>query len=155
MFFVEHFRIASEKNKIEAVARLVKAGTGDFHFYLFVVLGVAMATMGLLLDSATVVIGSMLIAPVLVPPLAAVGVGVALVEASVLLGAFQLLLLNVAGVAVASMIAFSLMDVHSAHKVAKSAVEQEEARIKKEEEKIQEVKEQHEKQKQLHTGDAN
>jgi uncharacterized hydrophobic protein (TIGR00271 family) len=238
MLFFQRFRIASEKNKIEAVARLVKAGTGDFHFYLFVVLGVAMAAMGMLLDSPTVVIGSMLIAPVLypilsfalsfvllnrqlgmrslrtmgvallvgvgvstlftlflvpfgmtpgeqllarvepsliyflvacvsgfaatyamvhanlnellpgvaisvalVPPLAAVGIGIALLQQSIAFGALGLLLLNVAGIAVSSMVAFSLMDVHAANKVAHSAVEQEDERIEKEEEQVKKLHE--------------
>ena len=234
MRILKHFRIASEHDKKEAVARLVKAGTGDFHFYLFVVLGTAMATLGLLLNSPTVIIGSMLIAPILypilsfalsfvllnrtlgirslrtigvafgvgivvavlctflfapfdmnpgdqllsrtqpsliyffvaclsgfaatyamvhtnlnellpgvaisvalVPPLAVVGIGIALFQPYVLFGAGMLLLLNVLGIAVSSMLAFSLMDVHATEKVAKSAIQQENARIEKEQEKIE------------------
>ncbi len=67
MFFTEHFRIATEKEKTEAVARLVKASTGDFDFYMFAVFGILMAAIGLALDTPEIVIGSMLIAPVLYP----------------------------------------------------------------------------------------
>ena len=35
MSFKQHFKMASEKEKTEAVARLVKSSTGDFDFYLF------------------------------------------------------------------------------------------------------------------------
>jgi len=66
-FFTEQFRIASNTEKTEAVARLVKASTGDFDFYLFALLGISMATIGLVLNNPEVVIGSMLIAPVLYP----------------------------------------------------------------------------------------
>jgi uncharacterized membrane protein len=193
MSILTYFRITTKNTgKNEAIARLVKAGTGDFDFYLFVLLGVGMATLGMLLDSATVVIGSMLIAPVLypilflqpfgieqgeqliartqpsllyflvacvsgfaaayatihrtlnellpgvaisvalVPPLSAVGISFALLQYEWLFGALTLLLLNIAGIAVSSMIAFSLMNVHSAHKVAQSAMSQEDARLAKE-----------------------
>jgi uncharacterized hydrophobic protein (TIGR00271 family) len=211
MSILTYFRITTKNTgKNEAIARLVKAGAGDFDFYLFVLLGVGMATLGMLLDSATVVIGSMLIALVLypilslalsvvlvdsqlgmrslrticmafvlgitiaafatillqpfgieqgeqliartqpsllyflvacvsgfaaayatihrtlnellpgvaisvalVPPLSAVGISFALLQYGWLFGALTLLILNIAGIAVASMVAFSLMDVHT------------------------------------------
>jgi len=236
MLFFEWFRIASEGDKKESVARLVKAGTGDFDFYLFVILGVAMATMGLLLDSPTVIIGSMLIAPVLypilsfslgfvlldkalanrslrtvavvffvglfisalltliltplgvtvgeqiiarthpsliyflvacisgfaatyaivhknlnemlpgvaisvalVPPLAATGVGAALLQPSIFLGALVLLILNITGIALSSMVAFSLANVHTTHAVVKSAVDQENVRLEKEQKQLEQL----------------
>jgi len=67
MAFRERFRIVTDREKTEAVARLVKASTGDFDFYLFVIFGVLMASLGLVLDSPETVIGSMLIAPALYP----------------------------------------------------------------------------------------
>jgi len=237
MAFATRFRIATEKEKVVAVARLVKASTGDFDFYLFAILGVVMATVGLLLNSPEVIIGSMLIAPVLypmlslglalvlsdgallwrsvrticislvvavvvsfmatmvfdvfgnysattqltaravpsalfffvalvsgfaasyalvhanlnemlpgvaisvalVPPLAAVGVGLALADVSVAGGAFGLFVLNVAGITLASMIAFTLMDLHGTHRIVGSAIKQEEFRLEKEEKRVKEI----------------
>jgi uncharacterized hydrophobic protein (TIGR00271 family) len=240
MAFAQHLRLATEKDKTVAVARLVKSSTGDFDFYLFALLGIAMASMGLVLNSPEVVIGSMLIAPVLypllsialalvlsdgklimrsvrtlvisfgvsvfvsfvlslflgayydmsitdqilaraqpstlyfvvafvsgfaatyalvnanlnemlpgvaisvslVPPLAVVGLGLGSYNYEVALGALVLFLINVLGILLASAIAFTMMDVHSTHKVAESAVRQEELRIEKENLKIEEIKEQ-------------
>lgn len=241
MAFAPRFRIATEKEKAIAVARLVKASTGDFDFYLFAVLGVVMATVGLLLNSPEVIIGSMLIAPVLypmlslglalvlsdgvllwrsvrticisvvvaivvsfvagsvfgifgdytqttqltaravpsalfffvalvsgfaasyalvhanlnemlpgvaisvslVPPLAAVGVGLALADLGVAGGAFGLFMLNIAGITLASMVAFTLMDLHGTHRIVGSAIKQEEVRLEKEEKKVEAIVKQH------------
>jgi len=237
MAFAVRFRIATEKEKIESVARLVKASTGDFDFYLFAVLGVTMASLGLALDSPEVIIGSMLIAPVLypflslalalvlsdltlayrsvrtlftsiitsiglsfllafvlslfvgvdtngqilaraepsvlyfiiafvsgiaatyslvhanlnetlpgvaisvslVPPLAAVGVALALLNTSIAIGALVLFLVNAVGILLASMVTFTLMDVHSTHKVVSSAISQEEKRLADEQQQIKEI----------------
>ncbi len=238
MSFIEHFRIASETEKIESVARLVKASTGDFDFYMFAVLGISMAAIGLVLDSPEVIIGGMLIAPMLypllslslalvlvdgqllyrsartllisftvsvgialviaflihpfmmidngsqvlarahpsllyfvvacisgfaatyamvhtnlnemlpgvaisvalVPPLAVVGIGLASTDWQVAGGALVLFLLNVIGIALSSMMAFSLMDLHATRKVADSAIRQEERRLEKETERMEEIR---------------
>lgn len=57
----------SESDKTKAVKQLITESTPDFDFFLLVTLSVLMATFGLLIDSASVVIGSMLIAPILSP----------------------------------------------------------------------------------------
>jgi len=236
MGFAERFRIVSEHEKTEAVARLVKASTGDFDFYLFAVFGIGMASLGLILDSPEVVIGGMLIAPVLypllslslsltlwdlalmyrslrtlaisfvvsiviaylvslcitpfglelgsqilarahpsalyfvvafisgfaatfalvhanlnemlpgvaisvalVPPLAAVGIGLALLNGEVAGSAFLLFVINVAGIAFASLIAFSLMSLHGTRRIAESAIRQEERRLEKEQSKLEKI----------------
>jgi len=243
MNFAEHFRIATEKEKTEAVARLVKASTGDFDFYLFAFLGILMAAMGLILDTPEVIIGGMLIAPVLypllslslslvlsdftlmyrslrtvavsfgisialsfifsllmgifadnfelggqviaranpsilfflvafisglgasyalvhaslnemlpgvaisvslVPPLAVVGIALGAGAFDIAGKSFILFLLNAVGIIFASLITFSLMDLHSTRKVAASAVRQEEKRLEQESEKIEEIKHNHE-----------
>lgn len=69
MSLFSRFQIANEAEKARAVERLVKGSTPDFDFFLFVILAVLMATLGLILNSAAVVIGSMLIAPILYPVL--------------------------------------------------------------------------------------
>jgi len=238
MAFAERFRIATDTEKTEAVARLVKSSTGDFDFYLFAVLGISMATFGLILDSPEIIIGSMLIAPVLypllslslsltladlplmyrstrtlsisfavsvlisflialiansffnmpengqvlartepslvyflvavvsgfaatyamvhanlnemlpgvaisvslVPPLGVVGIGLATMQWGIAAGALVLFFVNVVGIAFASLVAFSLMDLHSTRKIADSAIRQEEKRLEKEAQKIEEIK---------------
>lgn len=236
MPLLAQFRIASDKEKTVSVAKLVKASTGDFDFYLFALLGVGMASLGLVLNSPEVILGGMLVAPILypllslslgvvlydfvlalrslrtllvssvmsvaiafavtvlldptsvsfstqilsraqpsalyfvvacisgfaasyalvhaninetlpavaisvslVPPLAVVGIGLAALQWAVALAALVLFLLNISGVIFASMVAFSFMDLHSVHKVAESAIHQEEKRLKKEQEKIEEL----------------
>ena len=69
MNFTGHFRNVSDTDKSKAVEKLIQDSTPDYDFFLLVTLSVLMATSGLLLDSAAIVIGSMLIAPVLFPVL--------------------------------------------------------------------------------------
>lgn len=64
-----HIRAVSETEKSTAVKKLIEASTPDFDFFFLVILSVLMATFGMLENSAAVVIGSMLIAPVLFPML--------------------------------------------------------------------------------------
>lgn len=71
------FTNLEEKEKTNAVEKLITQGSPRPDFFLMVVLSVAMATFGVLLDSAAVVIGSMLIAPILYPILSfALGVAI-------------------------------------------------------------------------------
>jgi uncharacterized hydrophobic protein (TIGR00271 family) len=236
MAFLARFRIASDKEKTVAAAKLVKASTGDFDFYLFTILGVSMATLGLVLNSPEIIIGSMLIAPILypllslslgltlydimislrsvrtlfvstgasvliafmvttilnptlvdfssqilaraepsvlyfivafisgfaasyalvhaninetlpgvaisvalLPPLAVVGIGVAALEWHIAVNALLLFLLNVSGIIVASMLAFSLMDLHATRRIADSAIRQEDRRLEKEQQKLEQL----------------
>lgn len=237
MIFTERFRLVTEKEKAVAVARLVKASTGDFDFYLFAIFGISMAALGLVLDSPEVVIGSMLIAPVLypllsislsivlvdfalfyrslrtlivsfsisiaiafilsiflgfyfdftlseqimaraqpstlffivafisgfaatfalvhsnlnemlpgvaisvslMPPLAVIGIGLGSKDFFVAGGASVLFLINIFGIALASMLAFTFMDLHKTHKVAVSAIKQEDKRLKQEDERIKKI----------------
>ncbi len=59
----------SEKDKTIAVAKLVKDSTPDFNFFFMIVLSVLMATFGLHAGSESIVIGSMLLAPIMSPVL--------------------------------------------------------------------------------------
>lgn len=61
------FRAIDENGKAHAVRRLIESSTPDFDYFYMVALSIAMATLGLVADSASIVIGSMLIAPVLYP----------------------------------------------------------------------------------------
>lgn len=239
MSVLTRFQLTDDEARKRAVAQLVKQSTEDFDFYLFLVLAVLMATFGLLLDSAAVVIGSMLIAPILspilsfalsfvvadvqlflrsggallrasafaivlswlativfrdqfmaptaqvllrtepslmyffvafiagiavayalaqreanttfpgiavsvalLPPLAATGVGVAFADANIVAGAFSLFFINVVGILLAAVVMFSLMRFQQEHRIAMSAIKQEERRIEEEHEKLEEIVEQ-------------
>ena len=67
MGFFDHIRAVSEHEKSAAVKKLIESSTPQFDFFFMTILSVLMATFGLLENSAAVVIGSMLIAPVLFP----------------------------------------------------------------------------------------
>jgi uncharacterized hydrophobic protein (TIGR00271 family) len=61
------FKTTSNEHKEAAVKKLIENSFPSADFYLMVVLSVAMASFGLIMDSAAIIIGSMLIAPVLYP----------------------------------------------------------------------------------------
>jgi len=67
MSIFDHIRSVSEADKSKAVKQLIEASTPKFDFFFLIILSVLMATFGLLENSAAVVIGSMLIAPILFP----------------------------------------------------------------------------------------
>lgn len=63
------FRALPDKDKAALVRKLVESGTPDFDYFYLIGLSTLMATLGLLLDSSAIVIGSMLIAPLMYPVL--------------------------------------------------------------------------------------
>lgn len=67
MSFLSHIDSLRESDKSHVVKKLIKDSTPDFDFFLLITLSVLMATFGMLINSAAVVIGSMLIAPILYP----------------------------------------------------------------------------------------
>ena len=67
MSVLARFKAIDDKDKAGVVRRLMEYSTPDFTFFYLVGLSVIMATLGLLEDSASIVIGSMLIAPILYP----------------------------------------------------------------------------------------
>jgi uncharacterized hydrophobic protein (TIGR00271 family) len=242
MDFLTRFRAIPEADKERAVSTLIEEATPDFDFFYLTVLSVLMASFGLLAGSETVVIGSMLLAPImspvlafalglsmsnhslmgrslatlgratfiaigasaaasllfsfssfgssevvsnaiilartqpsllyfavaivaglaaaytvaqphlssrltgvavavaLIPPLAVAGIGVAHLSLAMAAGAFVMYLVNVAGIVFASMMTFSLMDVHGKRKQADYKIAQEEHRVETEEEKVNQIK---------------
>lgn len=56
-----------EKDKAQAIEHLVCNSTPNKDFFLMTILSILMATFGLIINSAAVIIGSMLIAPILHP----------------------------------------------------------------------------------------
>ncbi len=69
MGIISRFATISSEDKARAVKILVEGSTRDFDFFFMLTLSVLMATFGLLAGSETVVIGSMLLAPLLYPVL--------------------------------------------------------------------------------------
>lgn len=61
------FRALPDKDKAALIRKLVENGTPDFDYFYLIGLSTLMATLGLLLDSGSIVIGSMLIAPLMYP----------------------------------------------------------------------------------------
>lgn len=61
------FRALPDKDKAALIRKLVENGTPDFDYFYLIGLSTLMATMGLLLDSPAIVIGSMLLAPLMYP----------------------------------------------------------------------------------------
>ena len=83
MPFFARFRAIEEKDKSALVRKLMVSSTPDFDFFYFVGLSVLMATLGLLVNSPSIVIGSMLIAPLLYPILG-VALGLVMSDMTVL-----------------------------------------------------------------------
>jgi len=67
MNILARFRSIDESHKAAVVRKLMESSTPNFDFFYLTSLSVLMATLGLLADSASIVIGSMLIAPLLYP----------------------------------------------------------------------------------------
>lgn len=67
MSWITRFRAIEGNGKAHAVRRLMESSTPDFDYFYMMSLSVLMVTMGLLVGSPAIVIGSMLIAPVLFP----------------------------------------------------------------------------------------
>lgn len=235
MSIIARFRAIADKDKVAVVRKLLESSTPNFDFFYFVVLSVVMATLGLMLNSSSIVIGSMLIAPLLypilslalglvmsntnvmmrsiatlskslffalgasiltvllfgdgvitqeivartipglghfavavcagaavayalaqpewsetlpgiaisvalIPPLAAVGVGIAYFDIDVATGASVMFLMNLAGIVFSAMISFSLMNLYTKQNIAKSTIKKEDKKLQKEEKEIEKVK---------------
>jgi uncharacterized hydrophobic protein (TIGR00271 family) len=95
------FHTLSEQEKSNAVEKLIEQSTPRQDFFVLVVLSILMATFGLLLDSAAVVIGSMLIAPMLYPILG-VSLGVIMSDARLMRRSFVTVVKSIALAVIAS-----------------------------------------------------
>ena len=97
----------SADDKSRAVETMIKNSTPEFDFFFMIFLSVLMATFGLLAGSETVVIGSMLLAPILYPVLG-VALGVSMSDQKLLARSFKTLA-QAAAVAVATAFAATLL----------------------------------------------
>lgn len=70
MSLFARFRAIQDNDKSALVRKLMQNSTPDFDYFYLIGLSILMATAGLLLNSGSIVIGSMLIAPLMYPILA-------------------------------------------------------------------------------------
>jgi uncharacterized hydrophobic protein (TIGR00271 family) len=98
------FRNLTNKDKSVAVERLIKGSTPSQDFFFMIVLSILTATFGLLLNNVTVIIGSMLIAPILYPVLS-LSLGITMSDSQLISRSFYTILKSVAFGIFASFIA--------------------------------------------------
>lgn len=77
------FSSLTEQDKSTAVKRIIDESTPRDDFFLMTVLAVAMATLGLLLNSVVIIIGSMLIAPLL-SPIMGISLGIVMADSKLI-----------------------------------------------------------------------
>ena len=107
MGLVSRLQTIGEEDKLEAVKKLVERATPDFDFFFMITLAVLMSSFGLLLGSETVVIGSMLIAPILYPMLG-LSLGVSMSDPVLMRRSF-VTILKASGIAVVASAASALV----------------------------------------------
>ena len=73
-WFKKHLKPLPEDRRKEVVEEITPSASPGFDFFLLVVLSCSIATMGLITDSAAVIIGAMLLAPLMSP---IIGIGLA------------------------------------------------------------------------------
>jgi len=81
------------------------------------------------------------IAVALIPPLSVFGIGITMLNTSIIAGSAVMFLINVSGMVFAGMVTFSLMDVHHKSFIAESAIKKEQKRVEEETEKVKKVEE--------------
>ncbi len=81
------------------------------------------------------------IAVALMPPLSVVGIGIANANWVVATGAFNMYIINIVGIILASMVSFSLMDLYGKKKVANTTIKKEEKRLEDEQKHAEKFKE--------------
>lgn len=89
------FSTLTEKDKNEAVRRLIEESTPRDDFFLLSVLSVLMAVFGLLTNNVAVIIGSMLIAPLL-SPILSISLGVVMADTRLIMRSLWTLLKSLA-----------------------------------------------------------
>lgn len=77
-----------------AVQRLINLSTHDYGYYLFLVLSVLITTVGLLLQSAPIIIGGMIVAPILMPLLSC-GLALFLLEGKGIVRSVTVIILSI------------------------------------------------------------
>ncbi len=85
------FNNLSEQDKAKAIDNLISESTPRQEFFLMIILSVLMATFGLIIDNAAIIIGSMLIAPMIYPILS-LSLGVVMADFGLISRSFYTLL---------------------------------------------------------------
>jgi len=80
----------------------------------------------------------------LIPPLAVVGIGIAKLDWTIVTGSFMLFVINIFGIIFASMVNFSLLNLHEKQHVAATAIEKENQRVQLEHERAEYTKKEEE-----------
>ncbi len=94
----------TEKDKTDAIEKLIQNSTPHQDFFMMVILSVLMTTFGLLIDNSAVIIGSMLIAPILYPILS-LSLGIVMSDHRLISRSFNTVLRSVAlGVAASAIV---------------------------------------------------
>lgn len=99
-----------DADKAKAIEKLITDSTPDFDYYLLISLSILMATLGLLVNSAAIVIGSMLIAPLL-SPILSLSLGIVISDGKLLSRSFSTILKSTAigiGAAILATLFFGL-----------------------------------------------
>ncbi len=104
------FNNLTGQDKTKAIEKLIQDSTPHQDFFMMAVLSVLMATFGLLIDSAAVIIGSMLIAPILYPVLS-LSLGVVMSDSRLISRSFYTILKSI-GLGVVSAMAIALLFNH-------------------------------------------
>lgn len=89
------FQNLTKDDKEDAVKKIISDSTPNQDFFLLVILSVLMATFGLLIDNSSVIIGSMLIAPILSPVLG-LSLGISMADSRLISRSFYTLLKSMA-----------------------------------------------------------
>ncbi len=87
----------------------------------------------------------------LIPPLAVVGIGIAKLDVSIIIGSLVMFLINVLGIVAASMVTFSLMNLYEKRNIASSTIKKENEKVKEEEEAVSKVVAEEEQKKEEST----
>jgi len=75
----------------------------------------------------------------LIPPLAVVGVGIAMLDMTIISGSIEMLLINLFGIIFAAMVSFSLMNLYEKQNIAESTIKRADEDHQKEEEVVAEM----------------
>lgn len=95
------FNTLTNKDKSEAVERLIKGSTPSQDFFLMIILSILTAAFGLLLNNVAIIIGSMLIAPILYSVLS-LSLGIIMSDIKLISRSFYTILKSVAFGAIAA-----------------------------------------------------
>lgn len=105
------FNNLTNKDKSDAIERLIKGSTPNQDFFLMIILSIVTASFGLLLDNVAVIIGSMLIAPILYPILS-LSLGIILSDNKLIARAFYTILKSFTFGVIASALTTLLFSSH-------------------------------------------